>query len=55
MLSLIAVLVVIGISGWMIVSSISDKKKISKAEFILTTGAGVAASSLAFLSYYIGG
>ena len=55
MLSLIAVLVVIGISGWMIVSSISNKKKISKAEFILTTGAGVAASYLAFLSYYIGG
>ena len=27
MLSLIAVLVVIGISGWMIVSSISNKKE----------------------------
>ena len=55
MLSLIAVLIVFGMSGWMIVSSINNKKKISKVEFILTTGAGVAASSLAFLSYYIGG
>ena len=55
MLSLIAVLVVFGTSGWMIVSSINNKKKISKAEFILTTGAGVTAGSLALLSYYIGG
>ena len=55
MLSLIAVLVVFGMSGWMIVSSVSNKKKISKVEFILTTGAGVTAGSLALLSYFIGG
>lgn len=55
MLSLIAVLVVFGMSGWMIVGSIANKAKISKTEFIITTGAGVTAGSLALLSYFIGG
>lgn len=55
MLSLLVVLVALGISGWMIVGSIANKARISKIEFILTTGAGVTAGSLALLSYFIGG
>ena len=50
MATYIVVGVVLGISAWMIVSAVMNKAKISKTEFILTTGAGVVASSLVILS-----
>lgn len=50
MATYIVVGVVFGISAWMIISALINKAKISKTEFILTTGAGVVASSLVILS-----
>lgn len=50
MATYIVVGVVFGISAWMIISAVINKAKISKTEFILTTGAGVVASSLVILS-----
>lgn len=53
MATYIVVGVVFGISAWMIISALINKAKISKTEFILTTGAGVVASSLVILSRLI--
>ena len=53
MATYILVGVVFGISAWMIISAVMNKAKISKTEFILTTGAGVVASSLVILSRLI--
>lgn len=53
MATYIVVGVVFGISTWMIISAVMNKAKISKTEFILTTGAGVVASSLVILSRLI--
>lgn len=53
MATYIVVGVVFGISAWMIISALVNKAKISKTEFILTTGAGVVASSLVILSRLI--
>lgn len=50
MATYIVVGVVFGISAWMIISALMSRAKISKTEFILTTGAGVVASSLVILS-----
>lgn len=50
MATYIVVGVAFGISAWMIISAVMNKAKISKTEFILTTGAGVVASSLVILS-----
>ena len=50
MATYIVVGVVFGISAWMIISAVMNKARISKTEFILTTGAGVVASSLVILS-----
>lgn len=50
MATYIVVGVVFGISAWMIISALMNRAKISKTEFILTTGAGVVASSLVILS-----
>lgn len=51
------VIVVIGIllavAVWMIVESILNRDKMSKTEFIITTGAGIIASSLIILSRLI--
>lgn len=53
MATYIVVGVVFGISAWMIISALMNRAKISKTEFILTTGAGVVASSLVILSRLI--
>lgn len=53
MATYIVVGVVFGISAWMIISALVNRAKISKTEFILTTGAGVVASSLVILSRLI--
>lgn len=53
MATYIVVGVVFGISAWMIISAVMNKAKISKTEFILTTGSGIVASSLVILSRLI--
>lgn len=42
--------VLLAVAVWMIVESVINRDKMSKIEFIITTGAGVVASSLVILS-----